>query len=81
MAFQKVEGLGRDGVAGPQTLAKLQTAGMPAPMVPNGGSTRVEVDVARQVLFFYQGGSLFKTSRSRPGPVSASASTVGARPR
>ena len=38
-----------------------QTAGVPAPMVPNGGATRVEVDVARQVLFFYQGGSLFKT--------------------
>lgn len=61
MAFQKVEGLSRDGVAGPQTLARLQTAGVPAPMVPNGGGTRVEVDVARQVLFFYQGGSLFKT--------------------
>ena len=61
MAFQKVEGLDRDGVAGPQTMAKLQTAGIPAPMMPNGGATRVEVDVARQVLFFYQGGSLFKT--------------------
>ena len=61
LAFQKVEGLSRDGVAGPTTLAKLQAAGVPGPMVPNGGATRVEVDVARQVLFFYQGGSLFKT--------------------
>lgn len=61
MAFQKVEGLSRDGVAGPQTLAKLQAAGVPGPMVPNGGATRVEIDVARQVLFFYRGGSLFKT--------------------
>jgi peptidoglycan hydrolase-like protein with peptidoglycan-binding domain len=61
LAFQKVEGLSRDGVAGPQTLGRLQAAGVPGPMVPNGGATRVEIDVARQVLFFYQGGSLFKT--------------------
>jgi peptidoglycan hydrolase-like protein with peptidoglycan-binding domain len=60
MAFQKVNGLGRDGVAGEQTLAKLATPTIPGPLVPGGGSTRVEVDVARQVLFFYQGGSLFK---------------------
>jgi peptidoglycan hydrolase-like protein with peptidoglycan-binding domain len=60
MAFQKVEGLDRDGVAGPQTMARLATAGIPGPLVPNGGGTRVEVDVARQVLFFYQGGALFK---------------------
>ncbi|MGZ4757260.1 MAG: L,D-transpeptidase family protein [Acidimicrobiia bacterium] len=61
MAFQKVEGLPRDGVAGPQTVARLATASVPGPMVPNGGATRVEVDVARQVLFFYRGGALFKT--------------------
>jgi peptidoglycan hydrolase-like protein with peptidoglycan-binding domain len=60
IAFQKVNGLDRDGVAGPQTLAKLQTASTPPPLVPGGGSTRVEVDVARQVLFFYEGGSLYK---------------------
>ena len=33
---------------------------IPGPLVPGGGSTRVEVDVARQVLFFYQGNALFK---------------------
>jgi peptidoglycan hydrolase-like protein with peptidoglycan-binding domain len=60
MAFQKVNGLGRDGVAGDQTLAKLSDPVIPGPLVPGGGSTRVEVDVARQVLFFYQGNSLFK---------------------
>jgi peptidoglycan hydrolase-like protein with peptidoglycan-binding domain len=60
MAFQKVNGLGRDGVAGDQTLAKLAAPTIPGPLVPGGGSTRVEVDVARQVLFFYQGNSLFK---------------------
>ena len=43
MAFQKVNGLGRDGVAGPQTRAKLAAPVQPAPMVAGGGSTRVEV--------------------------------------
>jgi N-acetylmuramoyl-L-alanine amidase len=60
MAFQKVEGLDRDGVAGPQTMGRLATAGTPGPMVPDGGAKRVEVDVARQVALFYEGGSLFK---------------------
>jgi peptidoglycan hydrolase-like protein with peptidoglycan-binding domain len=60
MAFQKVNGLGRDGVAGPQTLARLSASSTPAPMVPNGGATRVEVDVARQVLFFYKANALFR---------------------
>ena len=43
-----------------QTRAKLATPVQPVAMVASGGSTRVEVDVARQVLFFYKGGSLFK---------------------
>ena len=60
MAFQKVNGLGRDGVAGDATLAKLSAPATPGPLVPGGGSTRVEVDVARQVLFFYKGGSLYR---------------------
>ncbi|MGZ4676576.1 MAG: L,D-transpeptidase family protein [Acidimicrobiia bacterium] len=60
MAFQKVNGLGRDGVAGDATLAKLATPVTPGPLVPGGGSTRVEVDVARQVLFFYKGDALYR---------------------
>ena len=60
MAFQKMNGLGRDGVAGPETRAKLADPTVPAPMVPGGGSTRVEVDVARQVLFFYKSNALYR---------------------
>lgn len=60
MAFQKVNGLGRDGVAGPATRAKLASPVIPGPSVSGGGSNRVEVDVARQVLFFYKGGSLHR---------------------
>ncbi len=60
MAFQKMNGLGRDGVAGAITLAKLAEPATPGALVPGGGSTRVEVDVARQVLFFYKGNALYR---------------------
>jgi peptidoglycan hydrolase-like protein with peptidoglycan-binding domain len=50
LAFQKREGLPRDGIAGPQVVARLQAptgagprTGLPVP--------RIEVDIARQVLF------------------------------
>jgi N-acetylmuramoyl-L-alanine amidase len=48
MAFQKVEGLGADGVAGPATARRLATASR-----PRGQSTTgrlIEIDLARQVL-------------------------------
>ena len=60
MAFQKVNGLGRDGVAGATTLAKLATPSIPGVLVDGGGATRVEVDVARQVLFFYKSNALYR---------------------
>lgn len=60
MAFQKVNGLGRDGVAGATTLAKLASPSIPGALVGGGGATRVEVDVARQVLFFYQSNALYR---------------------
>ncbi|MGI8984582.1 MAG: L,D-transpeptidase family protein [Acidimicrobiales bacterium] len=58
MAFQKVEGLVRDGQNGPQTQAALATATPPGPMVPGGAANRIEIDVARQVLFHWVGGTL-----------------------
>jgi peptidoglycan hydrolase-like protein with peptidoglycan-binding domain len=58
MAFQKVEGLGRDGVAGPQVEAALAKASKPGPMAPGGAATRIEIDVARQVLFHWVNGNL-----------------------
>lgn len=48
MAFQKAEGLGRDGVAGPATLSALQAAGRPAPHEPAG--SHLEIDLERQIL-------------------------------
>ncbi|HEX2047436.1 MAG TPA: L,D-transpeptidase family protein [Acidimicrobiales bacterium] len=58
MAFQKVEGLTRDGQDGPETQAALANASPPGPMVPGGAPTRIEIDVARQVLFHWVNGSL-----------------------
>jgi peptidoglycan hydrolase-like protein with peptidoglycan-binding domain len=58
MAFQKVEGLTVDGQIGPQVLAALETASPPGPLVPGGESTRIEIDLDRQVLLFWQGGAL-----------------------
>jgi peptidoglycan hydrolase-like protein with peptidoglycan-binding domain len=54
MAFQKVEGLGRDGVAGPVTQERLAVAGRPT---PRGGSG-LEIDLDRQVLFVVDGGAV-----------------------
>jgi lipoprotein-anchoring transpeptidase ErfK/SrfK len=58
MAFQKVEGLTRDGQDGPETQAALAKASPPGPMVPGGAPTRIEIDVARQVMFHWVNGSL-----------------------
>ena len=58
MAFQKVEGLSVDGQDGPQTQAALAAASTPGPMLPGGSPTRIEIDVARQVLFHWVNGSL-----------------------
>lgn len=67
MAFQKVEGLSVDGVPGPQTLARLED---PRGAVPSGGSLRIEIDLARQVLFVVSdaGTRIFNTSTGNNEP-------------
>lgn len=66
MAFQKIEGLGRDGVAGPQTIAALDGATPPG---PQEGGDHVEIDLARQVMFVVRGGQtfIFNTSTGTSG--------------
>ena len=54
MAFQKAQGLGRDGLAGPTTLTALDTATRPAPRDPSG--THLEVDLGRQILLVVEAG-------------------------
>ena len=50
MAFEKVERLSRDGVAGPEVWQKVFGAQTPAPRLSAPG-TRLEVDLTRQVVF------------------------------
>lgn len=54
MAFQKSNGLSRDGVAGPATLAALETVGRVTPRVPSG--SHIEIDLERQILIVVQDG-------------------------
>lgn len=60
MAFQKTHGLARTGRATPEVLDRLAGAQLPAELVPGGGSTRVEIDLPRQILLLYKGGTLFR---------------------
>ncbi len=57
MAFQKVEGLERTGTINAEVREALDNASRPGPMTGAGG-TRVEIDLNRQVLFLWKGGSL-----------------------
>jgi peptidoglycan hydrolase-like protein with peptidoglycan-binding domain len=68
LAFQKAEGLGRDGVAGPATLERLAVAGRPVAAV--AAVDGIEIDLARQVLLIVRGGQVewaLNTSTGRPG--------------
>jgi peptidoglycan hydrolase-like protein with peptidoglycan-binding domain len=55
MAFQKAEGLGRDGVAGPVTQGRLAAAGRQS---SRAGGTGLEIDLERQILMIVQGGQV-----------------------
>ncbi|HVE95107.1 MAG TPA: L,D-transpeptidase family protein [Acidimicrobiales bacterium] len=61
MAFQKVHGLKRTSRATPDVLDLVGKVGAPGPLLASGGANRVEVDLKRQVLMLYKGGSLFRT--------------------
>ena len=52
MAFQKWEGLGRDGDVGPQTIAALAKAQRPTPRTNGPAGTRTEVLLDRQLTLF-----------------------------
>jgi lipoprotein-anchoring transpeptidase ErfK/SrfK len=59
MTFQKVNGMERTGRISPELIASVQsTTSAPPPLVPGGGANRVEIDLARQVLFLYEGDAL-----------------------
>jgi len=61
MAFQKVAGLPRTGRATLDVLAALAAPPAdPAPMLADGGATRIEVDLKRQVLLYWRDGTLLR---------------------
>ncbi len=66
MAFQKSAGIGRDGIAGPATLAALDTA---TAVVPRDGSDHIEIDLQRQLMIIVHSGqtTVLNTSTGRPG--------------
>lgn len=75
MAFQKVEGLHRDGVAGPATGAALDAAVRPGPMEPSG--THIEIDLGRQVLLAVRDGQTELVLNTSTGSGEAYASPGG----
>lgn len=67
LAFQKANGLSRDGIAGPDTMAALAVATRPAPGALADG---IEIDLERQLLLVVQGGTVthvLNTSTGRSG--------------
>jgi hypothetical protein len=55
-AFQKTQGIGRDGIAGPVTHAALARATRPKPRSASG--RLIEIDLRRQLLLVVSGGSV-----------------------
>ena len=53
MAFQKLHGLKRTGKFDEDTQRELGVAGVPGGLIPNGGLPRVEVDISRQILMYF----------------------------
>jgi peptidoglycan hydrolase-like protein with peptidoglycan-binding domain len=69
LAFQKWQGLGRDGVAGPVTRAALARATRPTPRT-SGGGNRFEVLLDRQLALYIESGTVVRTlhvSTGAPG--------------
>ncbi len=74
MAFQKAEGLGRDGVAGPVTQGRLAAAGRQA---SRAGGTGLEIDLERQILMVVQGGQVQWVINTSTGNNEAYTSSTG----
>jgi hypothetical protein len=66
LAFQSWEGLGRDGVVGPQTAARLATASPPVPL-GRGGGRRVEIHRAKGVVLLIDAGTVVRAIHTSTG--------------
>lgn len=70
LAFQKWEGLQRDGVLGPQTLKRLQSARRPEPITRGRGGKRTEVLLDRQVALAIEDDELVRVIHVSTGKAS-----------
>jgi len=61
IAFQKWEGLVRDGIPGPLTQRALASAKRPTPRTRGRRGTRIEILLDRQVLLFIRNGWVART--------------------
>ncbi|MFB9237741.1 L,D-transpeptidase family protein [Plantactinospora siamensis] len=59
VAFQKVNGLGRDGIVGPRTWAALDHPTMPKPRYQHSGYA-MEANLSRQVLYLTRNGAVVR---------------------
>ncbi len=78
MAFQKAEGLGRDGTAGPITQRRLATAGRPA--ARDGSYNHIEIDLERQIMMVVANGQVqwaFNTSTGSGEAYTSSSGGLG----
>ena len=66
LAFQSWQGLGRDGLAGPQTTAALSTASAPTPK-RSGPGRRVEINRSRGVVLLVRDGTVTRTIHTSTG--------------
>ena len=69
-AFQGWMQISRDGIAGPETLARLRTATRPRPW--STGTRHMEIHIAQQVLLLVEGGRVLRAihvSTAAPGHV------------
>ena len=66
-AFQETQGLPTTGTVGPATRAALANPRSPAVLVPGGGATRVEVNLANETLVLYRAGQVALVSHVSTG--------------
>lgn len=66
-AFQEAQGLPVSGTVGPETRAALADPRRPAVLVPGGAATRIEVNLADEVLVVYQAGQVALVSHVSSG--------------
>jgi hypothetical protein len=66
LAFQSWEGLARDGVVGPMTLARLQTAGTPVPLSTAKGR-HIEIYRAKGVVLLLNGAKVMRAIHTSTG--------------